>query len=216
VTFTERCERLAGVISARQIAAGSCLWLTDSFVALGGGPRLAAWRLAGGPAGPWTACYVGDPAVERVVNRVLQRLPPPVAWHVAHGVLAIGQRGTGGFCTVVPKLPPCDEARQIVALTLPEGSESDHESIIAHEFAHAWTFDRVDPDRVVTSAERVAFCSELRPMLQQFPELIHEIITKDLRLEQLAVTLATEWGFSGPGTNISLAMRGTARAWSAR
>jgi hypothetical protein len=158
MTFLERCDRLRGVITARMIAAGGALWLTDLLVRLGGGARLAAWVAAGGPRGPFEATFVGDPDVERLVNDVLRRLPPPVAWHIAHGVLIVGQDRGGGFCTIFPKLPPCDQARQIVALNLSSLEEADRAGVIAHEFAHAWSWERVESDKVYSSSsgERTA------------------------------------------------------------
>ncbi len=214
MTFGERCDWLRGAISARAIAAGRALWMTDLLIRLGGGARLAAWKAAGAPVGPFEATFIGDPDAERLVNDVIRRLPPPVTWHVSRGVLVVGQDHGGGFCGRFPKLPPCDEARQIVALNFSDVAEADRASVAAHEFAHAWTFERADPDDVVSSPGRVALQAELRAIFVKYPELIREAAEKDLRMEWVACALAREWGFSGIGTDSSVAYGGVIKAWS--
>jgi hypothetical protein len=213
VTLEERYDALAGAVRYRDLARGGYRWLTDTLVKTDGArQRLRAWALAGCHDGPRELCYTGNESIGRAADAVLQALPPPVAWHVARAVLVIGQGFAGGMCATFPKLPPCDENRQIVTVgKVP--NDADLPGIIAHEFAHAWTFGIVAVSSAVALTERLAWYDRIRSLVTEHPQLVTDVIGDDLRHEWLAVTLAREWGFTGPATDFAVARRGPAAFW---
>lgn len=208
MTFSDRCELLAGFATPQQVAAGAAPWLTEAFVLTDGArTRLRRWSAAGGPkADPGTVCFAAgplEPELEALlVVRVLDRLPPPVQWHVTGNVVlvAVGHR-TAGWIGTLPALPRPDERPHVIAIAaVPD--EDEFAATLAHEVGHSW----------------------LRPVLpvHQAPPAPHEARAYDEHLAQLAAAwrvtdprpetralsefrtarLAHEWGFRGHAADV--------------
>lgn len=138
MTIDERIDLLAPM---RPRDAVRVAWLTDALVSTDAAQaRLRRWAEAGCPSPPAHAAVglVGaEPGMFATITRTLERLPPPVRWHVARTVVvvAIGDRARGSmeqWPTVFRANP--DEALQLVILS----AGPDLESVTAHEIAHTW------------------------------------------------------------------------------
>lgn len=215
MTLEDRYEALGRSVSCREIASGRFRWLTDAMVRTDGArARLRVWGIDGCPDGPFDLCYVGDAALGRLANAVLQRIPAPVARHIAKTVLVVGICHQGGLFLTLPKLNQSDEARQLVVLNNVHGSIDDDQmmGVVAHEFAHSWTAEVREVGDVLPAAESRTYRDAVARVLRVADAAtLRHLVHPAVQWEWRAATLACEWGFTGQATELRATHDGMVR-----
>lgn len=211
-TLAERIEVLAPAISARAVAAGRYAHVFTDAMWQGEGPaRVREWGAAGCPTGPFEVVYVGSDRVGRVVDDVMARIPAPVAFHVSRSVIVAGQDFVGGYFLRLPRLPDGHTTKHLLVIADSRESDDGTAGIVAHEIAHSWT---TGLDEGYSSAELQKYHDAKARVLRVANRDTREYLLRGAKLsERIAATLAKEWGFSGPGTDIEHAIDGAERAW---
>jgi hypothetical protein len=149
-------------------------WCCPELIATEGSrARLSRWIQAGQPnADPAHRAGVIDGGLAAVVDsvdRVLRRLPAPIAWHVVRTVAIVGCH-PGGWAGLAPRFPESpDEGLQLVAVA----SRTDQDAldgVVAHEFCHCW-------------------------LARVFPDSARVTVAEGRRRRETFVRLAVEWGY---------------------
>lgn len=164
--------------------------------------RLARWLRAGQPlADVERLMFEGDDAVRALVVELIERVPPPIAWHAVEHVefLEIG-RGADATCSAVvaARAPAGDSAHRIrLCGALPDERIRE---ILPHELAHS--LHRTVCAREPTWRSMPAVERDARALLiaRDLGIAQPEVMIADQRAdaEYLAEATAQAWGFVRP------------------